>query len=320
MTSADRSKRIGVLAILGASMMWAVEPVFAKLSSGEANPDAEVALAEVVVTSTIRAVVVMIVALSYAMLTNGGSLRIRRRELPTLVYVALVGTVFADLMYFIALIKIKVPVINAVLIGHMQPIFIILFGHIFLRSDRLTWYDYFGILVMMLAGLTASTGTLENLRTLKLGTLGDLFVLAATIAWATTAIVARRYLTHLNAGVVTFYRYIVSSAVFVVYLLSTSSLHITGADQLVYGIGVGVAVGVGTILYYESIKRLKAALVGALELSTPFFAVFLSYLVLGETATAMQIGGIGLLIVGVRLLSRKEPVVTMGDVEATEKG
>lgn len=55
--------------------------------------------------------------------------------MPKLVYIGIAGTVFADLLYFFALTKI--PVINAVLIGHVQPIFIILIGFFILKEDRL---------------------------------------------------------------------------------------------------------------------------------------------------------------------------------------
>ena len=58
--------------------------------------------------------------------------------------------------------------------------------------------------------------------------------------------------------------------------------------------------------YYESLKRIKAAQVGALELSTPFFAAILGFLVLGELVTIMQIIGILLLFVGIYYLSKKE--------------
>jgi len=69
---------------------------------------------------------------------------------------------------------------------------------------------------------------------------------------------------------------------------------------------LGLTVGVGTILYYEGLKRIKAAQVSAIELSTPLFAALLSFLILRESVTTMQIFGIALLIVGVYFLSRKE--------------
>ncbi|MBI2654908.1 EamA family transporter [Candidatus Woesearchaeota archaeon] len=63
------------------------------------------------------------------------------------------------------------------------------------------------------------------------------------------------------------------------------------------------------MLYYEGLKRLKAAQVGALELSTPFFAAILSFFILGEVTTLFQIIGIVLLFMGVYFLSKHEETI-----------
>ena len=219
-------------------------------------------------TSDIRAIVVAVTAMLYVLLTNKGNLRVTKKQLSKLVYIGIAGTVFADLLYFFALTKI--PVINAVLIGHMQPIFIILIGFFILKEDKLTKFDYLGILIMIIAGVLVTTKTAGNLYDMKFGTMGDIYALLATVAWATTAIVMRKYLTGYNAGVITFYRYTVASVVFVAYLLLKSSLFVANMYQVL----VGFVVCAGTILCYESMKRLKAVQVSALELSTLFLQPF----------------------------------------------
>jgi len=283
-------KREGILAIIGASMMWAVEPVFAKLSFHNSD---------FVHTSAIRAFVVAAIALAY-MLLKKASPRVTKKDFSVLLYLGLVGTLFADLLYFFAMTQI--PVLNAVLIGHMQPIFIVLIGFLILREDKLTKFDYAGISLMMLSGLMVTTRTLDNLAALKFGSMGDLMVLAATMAWATAAIAVRKYLRNLHSSVITFYRFIIASIFFAVYLSMTSGIVIKN----VYQIMVGIAVGIGTILYYEGLKRIKAAQVSALELSSPLFAAVIAFFVLGEMFTVMQIAGMLLLFLGIYYLSKKE--------------
>ncbi len=286
-------KTIGMLATLGASVAWALEPIFAKLSYANAD---------FLETSTVRAIFVTLIALTYAFITNKGNLKVNKKQFSILVYIALAGTLFADLIYFFALTKI--PVINAVLIGHMQPIFIVFMGFFCLKEDKLTKFDYAGIFFMIIAGLLVTTKTLTNLSMLRLGSVYDLVVLSATIAWATTGIVMRKYLKQMNAGVVTFYRFFIASIVLVIYVVSTSSVLFSN----IYQILVGVIVGVGYILYYEGLKRIKAAQSSALELSTPFFATLLGFYILGELVTVMQIFGILLLFVGVGFLFVREEV------------
>jgi len=286
-------KTIGIFATLGASIAWAFEPIFAKLSYANAD---------FLKTSTVRAIFVTLIALIYTFITNKGNLKVNKKQFSILVYIAVAGTVFADLMYLFALTK--VPVINAVLIGHMQPIFIVFIGFFYLKEDKLKKFDYAGIFFMIIAGLLVTTKTLTNLYMLRLGSVYDLLVLCATIAWATTGIAMRKYLKDMNAGVVTFYRFFIASIVFVVYSLSTSSIFFSN----IYQILVGVIVGVGYILYYEGLKRIKAAQSSGLELSTPFFATLFGFFILGESVTVIQVLGIFLLFVGVYFLSMKENI------------
>lgn len=112
----------------------------------------------------------------------------------------------------------------------------------------------------------------------------------------------RKYLRSANAGVVTFYRFLFASIFFVMYLILTSTIGISN----IYQILIGIAIGIGTILYYEGLKRIKAAQVSGLELSAPFFATILAFFVLGESVTIMQVIGIFLLFVGIYYLSKKE--------------
>ena len=105
-------KHIGVLTILAASIIWAIEPILTKLSYQTSD---------FLHTSAIRAMVAALTALIYIVLTKKPVLKVTKKQLSPLVYIALVGTLVADFMYFVGLSQI--PVINAVIIGHMQPVF-----------------------------------------------------------------------------------------------------------------------------------------------------------------------------------------------------
>ena len=282
-------KNLGILCILFASVMWAMEPVAAKIAYENSD---------FLHTSAVRAVFACVIAFFYVAVRNK-KLKLERRYLPPIIYIAIMGTIFADLLYFYAISRI--PVVNAVIIGHMQPIFIILLGFIILR-EKLTSYDYGGIFFMILSGIMVTTKTPENLLSFRIGTTGDAMVLIATISWATTALVARKYLHSIDGGVITFYRFFISSLLFLIYTVSTSAFIISN----IYQIMTGFIVGTGTILYYEGLRRLKAAQVSAMELSAPFFAAVLGFLILHENITSFQILGILSLAGGIYYISRKE--------------
>ena len=287
-------KHIGVIAVLLACIMWAIEPIFAKQISNQGI--------DVFQTSAIRAIFAGLTALVYVLFSKKSKLMINKKQIPSIIYIAIVGTIVADFLYFYALMQIDTPVVNAVIIGHMQPIFIIFLAFIILKGDRLSRFDYIGIILMIIAGLIVTTRTFENLFSFDFGRIGDLFVLCATISWATTAIAMRKYLKDLHAGTITFYRFSFASIFFILYLIFTSNLGISSIFQIL----VGIAVGIGTIFYYEGLKRLKAAQVSGFELATPLFATFLAFFFFGEVVTEFQIIGIFILFIGIFLLSKKE--------------
>jgi drug/metabolite transporter (DMT)-like permease len=247
----------------------------------------------------VKAFVAAFIGFFYVMITNKRQLKVTKSQIPPMLFVAITGALIADVIYYYALTQI--PVLNAVLIGHMQPVFIILIGFFILKGDKLTKFDIIGVIIMIFSGLLVTTRTLENLIILKIGTFGDLVVLCATITWATTAIAMRKYLTGMHAGTITFYRFFIAAVFLVGYLFVHSSVEIPNSYQIV----IGLIIGLGTVLYYEGLKRIKAAQVSALELSTPFFAAMLGLFVLGEVITMMQIVGIFLLLFGIYALSKE---------------
>ena len=287
-----KNKTVGLIAILLASIMWAIEPIFVKLS---------LETSDFIQTNTIRAIFALLIAFIYILIKRKPKeMKISKKEVAPMIYIALVATLFADFMYVFSLSHVSV--VNAVIIGHMQPVFIVLFGIFILKTDKLTYFDYIGILIMILSGILVTTGTLENLMNFKFGTIGDLFVLSAAIAWATTAIVTRKYVKHLNTGVLAFYRFSIAAVVLSIFLIVNNRFFIANY----YQVAVGIIIGIGTILYYESLTRIKAAQTSALELSTPVFAAVLAYFILSEVPTIMQFVGVGLLLLGLYFISRRE--------------
>lgn len=283
-------KHIGTLTILFASLIWAIEPIFAKLSYQNSN---------FIQTSALRAIFATLTALFYITFMKKSNIKIQRKNIPVLIYISIIGTLLADFIYFYALTK--VPVINAVVIGHMQPIFILLIGFFLLKTDKLNKFDYLGIFLMILSGILVTGKTIENISNLSLGTIGDLLVLIATLAWATTAIAMRKYIKQLNPGIITFYRFFIASIFFISYLLLNNIFIISNIFQII----LGLIIGIGTIMYYEGLKILKAAQVSGLELTTPFFAAVLGYIIIGEIITILQTIGIFILLIGVYYLSKK---------------
>jgi drug/metabolite transporter (DMT)-like permease len=284
-------KLVGVSAMMAAAFLWAVETILARYSYSNSD---------FLHTAAIRCIIITLIAAVYVFATNKGNFKVDKQQFSVLVVIALVAMVFAELVYLYALSKL--PIVNVTVLGHIQPIFIALLGYFILKKEKLNKIDYFGIFFMMLAGILVTTKTLQNLLSFKIGTSTDLLVVAAAVAWSFTALLARKYLHELNVGVLVFYRYLIGAIIICSYLIFTSKIEIAN----VYQIYIGIVIGIGIILYYESLRRLKTAQTAALELASPFFAALLGYLFFKETITSMQFFGMLLMFVGVYFLSRKD--------------
>jgi drug/metabolite transporter (DMT)-like permease len=282
-----------------AASIWAVEPVLARFSSKLSGGETDF-----LYITTARAFFTMMIGLLYVLIRRT-KFHVSKRQFSAIALTALVSSVAADLIYFYCLLII--PALNAVLLGHLQPIFIIVMGYAFLKDDRLTIYDYMGILLMIFAGVLVISRTGDNLLHFNIGSYGDFLVILATILWSAGSVIMRRNIRGLDAGVITVYRFMIATAVYLVFLFikyhSDLSL-LPGLNR--YLVILGCLVGLGYILYYEGLRRIKAAQVGAIELAGPVFAALFGFIFLKEHVTLLQIGGIAILFPGIYLLSRRE--------------
>jgi drug/metabolite transporter (DMT)-like permease len=284
-----KQKTIGIIAVLFAALMWAMEPVITKLAYRGSG---------FVQTSMIRAFVITLFTFLLIVIARKPLIIRDKQTFTALGYIALMGTLVADLIYYYAIGV--VPVVNAVLLGHLQPVFIILIGYVILKKDSIQGSDYLGILFLMMSAMFVTTKTIDNLVQFNFGSIGDVLVLFATITWATTALVTRKYLIHLDAATITLYRFAFASFVFV-FLIPFIDLSLN-----IYQILVGLIVACGTIGYYAGLRRLKAAHVSGIELAAPVFAAAIGYFILKEHITLLQILGMVLLFIGIYCLSKKE--------------
>lgn len=279
---------LGILFGVGAGCIWAVEAILGKLLLGSSS---------FVQVTAIEAFFAALTALTYS-IVRGECLRLDRKNVWNLLFVGLVGSVFAPLMYFFALTKTFA--VNVTLIAHLQPLFVSILGFYFLK-EILKKHDFVVIILIIFAAILTTSRTVDNLIKFKIGNYGDLTVLFATLSWAIVAIPGKRLTERISSITIVSYRFLVASAVFIPVLLYLDQLVV----KSIYQILMGVLVGLGYIFYYEGLKRVKANQVALAELSSPFFTAILAWLFLGEVITLMQAIGAILMIIGLYILTGK---------------
>ena len=158
------------------------------------------------------------------------------------------------------------------------------------------------IRLILFSAIFVVSRNLEDLLALRIGNLGDFMALTATLLFAVTVILAKKYLSNLDSGVITFYRFLFGSIPLILYLIYINSLYIDS----IYQILAGIAIGVGGIFYYEGLKRLKAVQAGFVELTSPLYAAIFAFFLFNEAITVLQFIGVILLFFGIYFLSKED--------------
>jgi len=280
-------KVLGVLFGVIAGFMWAVETVLGKILLSS--------LSFIQVTAS-EAFFAALTAFAYILLSRK-PVKIKSLCLKDILLVGFVGTVLAPLAYFFGLTQTFA--VNATLLAHLQPLFVSILGFFFLK-ERIHKYDVMGGVMIGFAVILIIGRTLDNIVNLKLGNMGDLGVLLATLGWAFVAIPGKRLTKHASSILIVAYRFLVASIFFLPLLLFLNQL----AIKSIYQVLLGVIVGLGYILYDEGLKRIKACQAALTELSSLFFVTALAWIILGEYVTIIQVIGALLLIMGLTALTR----------------
>jgi len=281
-------KALGILFGVAAGAMWAIETILGKIMLSS--------LSFIQVTAS-EVFFATITAFTYILL-SGKPVKIKGASLMDILSVGLIGTVLAPLIYFFGLTLTFA--VNAALIAHLQPLFVSILGFFFLK-EKMHKHDVIGGVLIGLAVILITGRTLGNIVNLRLGNLGDLVVLLATLGWAFVAIPGKRLTKHVSSVVIVGYRFLIASIIFLPALLFLNQLVI----KSIYQVLLGITVGMGYIFYYEGLKRIKAGQVAITELSSPFFATLLAWILLEEHTTIIQIVGASLLVTGLVILTQE---------------
>ncbi len=287
-TNMTDQRALGVIFGVAAGGMWAIETVLGKLMLSTLSFLQVTASEAFFATATAFAFILL----------RGENVRIKNVSLMDVISVGLMGTVLAPLIYFYGLTQTLA--VNAALIAHLQPLFVSILGFFFLK-ERIHKNDILGGVLVGLAVIMITGRTIDNIVNLKLGSIGDVVVLLATLLWASTAIPGKRLTRHESSVVIVGYRFLVASLIFLPTLLFLNQLVI----KSIYQVLLGITVGLGYIFYYEGLKRIKAGQVAITELSSPFFVAALAWFLLGEHTTVIQISGAFLLVIGLTILTRE---------------
>lgn len=255
-------------------------------------------------------------------------LRLRRRRLSlprhTWGWGVLIGLAFAAEFAFLFVALDLTTVARTAVIYYTMPVWLALGAHVLIPGERLTRRSVAG-LGLAFAGVAAVVVTRQPGAPSGAASLaGDLLALAAALAWAAIALLARGSpLREVDAETQLFWQVVVSAPL----LIGIAPLFgdLVRTPTLVTWAGLGfqivVVVTAGFIFWLWLLSIYPPASVAAFSFLSPVFGVAFGWALLGEPVSPVLLGGFAAILAGLWLVSRppREAAATGRDEPARRR-
>jgi drug/metabolite transporter (DMT)-like permease len=252
--------------------------------------------------------------------------KIKLKDWLLLTVVAVLSGALTPALIFTALGQTMVN--NVILVGRIEPPLVLALSILILKVKTNIWVV--GGAIAAFIGVTLAI-LLQPNSGVMIGS-GEFLTIIAAISSAVSAIISKVELEHIPLGIFTVYRTFVGTLVFgVIVVLLFGIEHFTDVFspflwQLMLVYSAVIVVG-GQLCWYMGIKKSTSADISLANSFSPIAGILGSYLILGQVPNMAQyIGGsvilcgIGLGLIGVSILSKKEQFYLGMDMESGFKG
>ena len=212
--------------------------------------------------------------------------KLSKREWWLLILIAVLSGLFGTLWFTTALGKVHFISISVVfLLQKLQPIFAITTARIFLKEKLDKRYIKWALLAILSAYFVTFPNGYVNLATGEGTIIAALYALGAAFAWGSSTTFSKMLLGKVDFKVSTFYRFLVTVLVAlpVLFLFGRaggSGMAIPSISQFGFLLLIAVSTGmVALLIYYRGLAKTPVHISTILELTFPFVAILLDFIV-----------------------------------------
>lgn len=231
---------------------------------------------------------------------------LKKKDIKSLLVAGFIGSFFPAFLFMKAQTRIDSSL--AGMLNSMTPVFTMLIG-VIIHKTRFKWWQLIGLAVGLLGAVGLITsGDFSSLKNINSY---SLFIVLATVFYATSINDIRANLRHLSGVEITSLSFLFIGPVSLIYLLTTDFTPvIQNPDWLTHFAALAILGILGTaiaMLLMNSLIRWSATAVFASSVTyiIPVFAIFWGFMD-GEVITFMHICCMSLILLGVYLINRKK--------------
>ena len=212
--------------------------------------------------------------------------KLTKREWWLLVLIAVLSGLLGTLWFTTALGKVHFITISVVfLLQKLQPIFAITSARIFLKEKIDKRYIKWALLALVAAYFVTFKNGYVNFATGEGTIIAALYALGAAFAWGSSTTFSKMLLGKIDFKVSTFYRFLITLVVALPFLLlfgHTGGGGIAFPSGAQFGLLALIALSTGMVallIYYKGLAKTPVHISTILELTFPFVAILLDFIV-----------------------------------------
>jgi len=292
---------LGYIAVTGAAMLSGLIPSLSKPALQGINP---------LFFTAIVTLAPAIVFTPASMRRTDENKHIKKWGFVILTLTALAGTLVAPYIYFLGLLQTQAT--DAALLANGEMIFTVAFASLFF-GERLSRKGLFAMTLIAFGIIVAITDFNFSTSLLNITAPGHLLILGATFLWGLDNNVTSAIADRVIVARIVQLKALISGAGLLLIGLLVHALNFTSLGGLLYVLLLGLIVFSGSaFLSIQSLKRLGAIRTTIMFPISSVFGLIFAFVLLHEPITFYQVCSVGIIVVGIDLLTSKNSVIREG--------
>lgn len=229
-------------------------------------------------------------------LLKGTSLRIRMKDVPAVVLLALTGVTLLYVLQFTGIQRTTAT--SAALLINTNVLFIAILSAIFLK-ETLSRKKILGVLCGFFgAALIVTNGSLHITGSVA----GDVLIILSALCWAIYSVVGKRVMQRYDPIAITTHAFFLGTLLLIPFALPDMEGVTISVEAWAIVAYLALACSVfGYVAWYDALSRMDATRVAIFLNLIPLFAILIAYVVLHERITVITAMGAALVLYAIYL-------------------
>jgi len=240
------------------------------------------------------------IILYFVMNKMGEPYKLNKNNIPIFLFTGTVGMFGYHVLFFTALKY--TTAINSAIIAAINPIVTVLLAYVFLKN-KITWKQVAGVIISFCGVLLTITGAkLEVIKNLSFN-VGDIWMLAAVVAWAVYGIFSKSKGKDIPPVALTYYSFLFCTILLIPFIIYEKPwTFLSNVPFAAYAAVLYMSIFpsvIGYLVQQMAIKEIGPSKASNFVNLVPVFSIVLAVLILDEVLEPIKLLTAGLIIAGV---------------------